>query len=99
MQVFIKVFSLNNLVEISIDTAANTFLYNSKVVLVDTIAFVTKLQHITGSWEKCMVDNSITDGFSYSVTYKTAKTTINYFGQNKLPENYSQFENLLSEVM
>ena len=99
MQVFIKVFSLNNSVEISIDTVANTFLCNSTPMPIDTIAFVTKLQHITGSWEKCMVDNSITDGFSYSVTYKTAKTTINYFGQNKLPENYSQFENLLSEVM
>ena len=99
MQVFIKMFNMYNNVDISIDTVAKTFLCNGKNVDIDTIAFVSRLQHITGSWQPTLIDMSIQDGVSYSVTYKTQKNTIMYVGQNRFPENYSQFEKLLSEVM
>lgn len=99
MQVFIKIFSMYNSVEISIDTAAKTFLCNGEILDIDTVSFVTRLQHITGTWQPVMIDSSIQDGVSYSVTYKTQKNTIMYVGQNRFPENYSQFEKLLSEVM
>lgn len=99
MKVFIDVFTLNIRVAISIDTDANTFLCNSRKLDIDTIPFVTRLQHITGSWSDYMLDDSITDGMTYSVTYKTDKSTRSYMGANRFPLNYPDFERLIWEVV
>lgn len=99
MIVHIKVFSLINSVDISINTDANTFLCNGKVVSTDTIAFVTKLQHITGSWSEYLVDSSIRDGASFYVCYKGKSFTKTYSGVNRFPLNYAEFEKLIGGVM
>ena len=66
-------------------------------LLTDDIpALVHRIREIVSSWEHEMVNNNILDGMSYHVTfYKNGIKEADYQGQNKFPNNFADFINLL----
>lgn len=98
MKGIIELKNMYKTLSIKFDSDKNILLVNEKPIKYDASEFLYKLQTIIASWDKVMINNSVSDGEIYSVKLKLDNKTREYIGKNKFPENYYKFIALINEV-
>ena len=99
MKVKVTVQNLREFIDIRLDTDTGRFLVNGVKTNHDPKKFLSSLQLIVASWQTEMIDDSIIDGESYSVTMVLNDQVREYIGRNSFPLNYSKFKSLIKECL
>lgn len=99
MQILIKVRSLQEIIDIGVETGTNSLYIGSKKYNKDVSNFVLRLLSIIRSWPENLLNPAVVGGESYTVSIREGEKEKRYVGVNEFPENYHEFKKLISEVL
>lgn len=97
MLVEIKMFSDIIKLNLVVDDK-KCLIVNGKEKNVNVDSFVFRLKKIVEEWDEFMIDDSIMDGLSYSVSISENGSKKTYEGRNKFPNNFFSFISLMDGV-
>ena len=98
MKAKIKVFGLNKVVDIVLDTTAGIFTNLGKKVNKNVCEFMDKLLDIVVFWDEDMTVQNIIDAESYLVEIENENKKIVFKGCGRYPENYEMFIKLIGNI-
>jgi len=98
MRLNISILTLDKKYELILDDELNKINYCGKILNCDITDLKFKILDLIQLWPERLISTNIIDGIKYKITLKNEGITRTYIGINKLPRNFSEFYELITNL-
>lgn len=98
MRLSISIITLSKKYELILDDKLNKANFCGKCINCNIDELKFKILDLIQSWPEKLINTNIVDGIKYKVSLKNDEISREYIGVNKLPGNFSEFYDLITNL-